>query len=123
MIRDRCMEILVGYGVGPKMQKLIQFFWDNAELVCRASGVFGKPFKAGRGVLQSDPGSPQIFNVMVDAIVPEWLRQVLGEEVENSGIGTEMRRFLADFYADDGLIQLRDPARLQSPFNVLVKLF
>ena len=33
MDRDRCMEILLGYGVGPKMQRLIQFFWDNAELV------------------------------------------------------------------------------------------
>ena len=31
MDRDRCIEILEGYQVGPKMRKLIQFFWDNAE--------------------------------------------------------------------------------------------
>ena len=29
MDRDRYMVILVGYGVGQKMQKLIQFFWDK----------------------------------------------------------------------------------------------
>ena len=117
------MEILVGYGVGPKMQRLIQFFWDNAELVCRANGVFGKPFKAGRGVPQGGPVSPRIFNVMVDAIVREWLRQVLGDEVACSGIGAEIQVFLAAFYADDGLIQSRDPVILQSSFNILVKLF
>ena len=71
MDRDRCMEILVGYGVRPTKRKLIQFFWDNAELVCRAGGVFGKPFKARRGVLQGIPVLLRIFNVIVDAIVRE----------------------------------------------------
>ena len=71
MDRDRCTEIIVGYGVGPKIQKLIQFFWDDAELVCRANGVFGKPFKAGRGVPQGDPVLLRILNEMVDAIMRE----------------------------------------------------
>ena len=106
MIRDRCMEILVGYGVGPKMKKLIQLFWDNDKLVCQASGVFGKPFNAGRGIPQGCPVSPRIFNVMVDAIIREWLCQVLGEEVASLGIGIEIRQFLIAFYADSGLIQL-----------------
>ena len=44
--RDRCLDILRGYGVGYKMFRLIKFFWDNAELVCRANGYFGEPFKA-----------------------------------------------------------------------------
>ena len=53
-------------------------------------GFFGKPFKAGRRVLQGGPVSPWIFNVMVDDIVREWLRQVLGEEVACSGIGADI---------------------------------
>ena len=117
------MEIMVGYGVGPNIRRLIQTFWDNAELVCRASGVFGKPFKAYRGVPQGGPVSPRIFNIMVDAIVREWLRQVLGDEAAHSGIGDEVRRFLAAFYADDGLIQSRDPVLLQSSFDILIGLF
>ena len=46
MDMERCMEIMRGYGVGPNLRRIIQFFWDNLELVCRASRVFGKPFKA-----------------------------------------------------------------------------
>jgi hypothetical protein len=79
MDRERCREILVGYGVGPNMLRLILFFWDNALLVCRASGRYGPEFQANRGVTQGGPLSPKLFNIMVDAIVREWLRLVLGE--------------------------------------------
>ncbi len=41
MDRGRLMDVLGGYGAGPKMRALIQFFWDNAEMVCRASGYYG----------------------------------------------------------------------------------
>ena len=36
MDRDRCELILVAYGVGPNIVRLIRYFWDNAGLVCRA---------------------------------------------------------------------------------------
>ena len=36
MERGRCLEILKAYGVGPKMLRVIGFFWDYAVLVCRA---------------------------------------------------------------------------------------
>ena len=36
--------------------------------------------KAGRGVTQGGPLPPKIFNVMVDAIVREWLLLVLEAE-------------------------------------------
>lgn len=76
MDRERCVEILIGYGVGPNMLRLIIYFWENAELVCRAMGRYGAPFKADRGVTQGGPLSPKIFNIMVDAIVRngcDWL--------------------------------------------------
>jgi len=60
---------------------------------------------------------------MVDAIVREWLRQVLGEEAAKSGISEEVRGFLAAFYADDGLVQSRCPDQLQSSFDILIALF
>jgi exonuclease III len=123
MDRDRCLEILVAYGVGPKLIRLLRFFWENAEMVCRAGGCYGRPFKAHRGVTQGGPFSPRIFNVMVDAVVREWLRQVLGEDVARSGVGEEIRHFLVAFYADDGLIQARCPERLQSAFDILIELF
>ena len=60
-------------------------------LACRAVGVYGAPFKAYRGVTQGGPLSPRIFNVMVDAIVREWLRQVLGVEAARHGYEDEFR--------------------------------
>ena len=108
MDRDRCLEILVAYGVGPKMCRLIKYFWDNADLVCRASGNYGKPFKAFRGVTQGGPFSPRIFNVMVDAVVREWIRQVFGEDAAQHGYGMLVRTLLAIFYADDAFITGRD---------------
>ena len=46
MDRDCCLTIMKVYGVGPNLLRLIKFFWDNAELVYRASSMFGRPFKA-----------------------------------------------------------------------------
>ena len=123
MDRDRCVLILEAYGVGPNMLQLIQFFWDNAELVCRAQGRFGEPFKAKRGVTQGGPVSPKIFNVMVDAIVREWMRQVVGDEAASEGLKDAIRILLAIFYADDGYIASRSKQQLQDALEILVDLF
>ena len=71
--RESCIKTIVGYRVGPNFRRLIQLFLDHAELVCRASGVLGEPFKVYWGVPQGGPVSPRIFNLMVGAIVREWL--------------------------------------------------
>ena len=105
------------------MLRLIRFFWDNAVLVCRAGGCYGTPFRSHRGVTQGGPFSPRIFNVMVDAIVREWLRLVLGDEVAASGVGERIRQFLVAFYADDGLVQSSNPTVLQKSFDMLIALF
>ena len=50
MNRGRCLQILEDCGVGPKAQRLIKTFWDNSVLICKVSGYYELPFKAGRGV-------------------------------------------------------------------------
>jgi hypothetical protein len=47
MDRERCILILEGHGVGPQMIWLIQNYWREAIMVCRAVGNYGQPFKAG----------------------------------------------------------------------------
>jgi hypothetical protein len=47
MDQERCLLILEGYGVGPNMVWLIRNFWRDATMVCRASGNYGGPFRAG----------------------------------------------------------------------------
>ena len=69
-----------GIRCGAQQRHLIRYFWDNSLLVCRASGVYGKPFRAGRGVTQGGPLSPKLFNILVDAIVREWLTLLVGSD-------------------------------------------
>ena len=124
MDRERCLEILVGYGVGPNMLRLINQFWSSAVMVCRASGNYGIAFKAGRGVTQGGPLSATLFNIVVNCVAREWLRRLreginLGEdEVERL-----MAEFLAIFYVDDAYLASRDPDLLQEAMDILVDLF
>jgi hypothetical protein len=80
--QERCLAIMTGYRVGPKLLRLQTKFWDQAEMVCHAGGgSFGKPFHAFRGVTQGGPLSSLMFNVIcVDAVIREWLRLTLSEE-------------------------------------------
>ncbi|EJK60561.1 hypothetical protein THAOC_19061 [Thalassiosira oceanica] len=105
MDRDRCMAIMEGYGVGPNMLRLIRTFWDEQKLVCRAAKRYGKPFKASRGVTQGGPLSPKIFNIMVDAIVREWIRQLFyrGGREEETEISDRSMDILTDLFDRVGL--------------------
>ena len=60
---------------------------------------------------------------MVDVIVREWMRQVMGPEAAAGGVGLEIRKLLACVYVDDGIIALRNPVFLQECINKLAALF
>ena len=42
-------------------------------MVARIGGYYGTGFKGARGVTQGDSLSPTIFNVLVDAVVCQWV--------------------------------------------------
>ena len=65
-----------GYGAGPQMVRLICGYWCDAIMLCRAAGYYGQPFTAGRGVTQGGPLSAKLFNIVVDAVVREWMKQL-----------------------------------------------
>ena len=123
MDRKRCLQILEDRGVGPKIQRLIQTFWRLSLLVCKAGGCYGRPFLASRGVTQGGPLSPRIFNLMVDAVICEWL--LLQPWIRGGQLGHRRpdKNATAALYADNGLVQSRDPVFLQEAFNALVALF
>jgi hypothetical protein len=66
--QDRCLLVLEGYGVGPNMRRLICHYWDKAQIVCRALGNYGMPFRVGHGMTLSRPLSTKLFNLEVDAV-------------------------------------------------------
>ena len=124
MDRERCLLILEGYGAGPKMVRLIRNFWNQATMVCRASGNYGEPFQAGRGVTQGGPLSPKLFNILVDAVAREWMRELReGSQHNEAETAQLMASFFAVFYVDDAYLASRDPEFLQRALDILVDLF
>ena len=87
------------------MLRLIRNFWESATNVCRAKGNYGRPFKAGRGVTQGGPLSAKLFNLIVDAVVCEWIRQMRDTLDDPQGCLTnQIEALFAIFYVDDGYI-------------------
>jgi hypothetical protein len=78
---------------------------------------------AERGVTQGGPLSSLMFNVCVDAVVREWLCQMLDKNAARDRIGNRVAEMLVAFYLDDGLIASRDPVWLQELFDILIGLF
>ena len=56
---------------------------------------------------QGGPFSPRIFNVMVDTVVREWMRQKLGLEAAASGYRKELQRLMLIFYGDDAPLGIK----------------
>jgi hypothetical protein len=109
MDRGRCLTILALHGVGPQMLRLIRNFWETATKVCRAKGNYGRLFKAGRGVTQGGPLSAKLFNILVGAVVREWMR-LMRETLDDSDgqLAIRVKELFAIFYVDDGYIATRD---------------
>jgi hypothetical protein len=121
---ERCLLILGGYGFGSKMIWLFQNFWANATMVCQASVNYGTLFQAEWGVTQGGPLSAKLFNILVDALAWEWLRELReGSALEPDEIDHLMATFFAIFYVNDAYLVSRDPDFLQRVLDILVNLF
>ena len=69
--------------------------------------------EGGRGVTQGNPLSPNILNVVVDAVVYHWVTIAVTDAEKRRDRGREGRHQAALFYADDGMLALSDPQWLQ----------
>jgi hypothetical protein len=116
--------VLEGYGDGPRMIRLICGFWHDAIMVCRAAGNYGTAFKAGRGVTQGGPLSARLFNIMVDAVIREWIQQLqVDGDYKKREFAEYMATFFAIFYVDDAYLASWDAEFLQYVLTHLVHLF
>ena len=119
--RSSFLEILQGYGVGPRSWQLLRTYWWEMTIVARAGGYYGDAFKGARGVTQGNPLSSTIFNVVVDAVVRHWVTMALDEADKIGERGKEGRHQAALFYADDSMVASSNPRWLQWSFNARVK--
>ena len=124
MDQDLCIMILEGHGAGPWMIRLIQTYWHDAIMVCRASGNYGMPFKAGRGMTQGSPLSAKLFNILVNAVARKWLRELReGGGYKVWELDNLISTFFAIFYVNDAYLALRGVIFLQCTLDSLVSLF
>ena len=45
------MEILGGYGMGKRMERLVAHHWDNLMFVLKGKRFLGKPFGTVKGLM------------------------------------------------------------------------
>ena len=106
-----------------RVRRLLREYWNKSTMVARAGGYYGTGFKGGLGVTQGDPLSPIIFNVVVDAVVHNWVTLAVMEAETRGGRGREGRHQAALFYAVNGMVASSDTQWLQWAFTQLVGLF
>jgi hypothetical protein len=121
---EQCLMILEGYGAGPWMIQLTCGYWCNAIMVCHVVGNYGTAFKAGCGIIQGGPLSAKLFNILVDAVVHEWvwLLEEDGDYKEGK-LAASTSTFYAIFYINDAYLASRDAGFLQHALTLLVNLF
>ena len=116
--------VLEGYSAGPWMIRLIRGFWRDTIMVCWAGGNYGTAFKASRGVTQGGPLLAKLFNIMVNAIVREWIQQLrVDGDYNEKEFAEYMVTFFAIFYVDDAHLASWDAEFLQYALTHLVHLF
>ena len=92
-------------------------------MVARVGGYYGTAFQGFRGVIQGDPLSPTIFNVVVDAVVQHWVEEMVEGAGGQGRRSQEGRHQNSHFYVDDGMMALSDLVWLQGEFITLVGMF
>jgi hypothetical protein len=116
--------ILEGYRAVPRLAQLIRGFWRNAIMVCRTAENYGTAFKAGRGVTQGGPLSAKLFNILVDAVVCKWVRQLEEDgDYDKGKLVALTSTFFAIFYTDKAHLASQDAGFLQHALTLLVDLF
>ena len=121
--RERCTEIIVGYGVGPRTERILRYYWDHLSMVARKGHYYGTPFKGHQWFTQGDPLSPTIFKMVVDTVICHWVMLVVGEEAGTDAFGRAVQWLLALFYYKNGLLDSPRPAQIQTALDVLTGLF
>ena len=113
----------MGYGIGPQMESILQYYWYHLSIVARSGRYYGTLLKIHEGVTYGDTLSPTIFNMVEDAVIWHWVTLLSGEEEVPDGFGWSFQLPVACFYADNGIIALPRTDRLQEVLDVLMELF
>ena len=91
--------------------------------MARSGRYYSNPFMVIIGVMQGDPLTHTIFNIVLDVVIPLWDTLVTVEASVLEGLGRVFQTLYAFFYIDDMLLDSQSPSRLQASLEVLMGLF
>ena len=77
MYWERPLEILEGYRIGKRTLWLLRKHWDRLVIVERAIWYYETPLKGFWGVTQGDTLYLNIFNILVDEVIINWMKIIL----------------------------------------------
>ena len=77
--------------------------------MAKSGGYYRAALTGAQGVMQGDPLTPTIFNMVVDAVVQHWVSVMVEGAGEQGGRGQEVRHKIPLFYVDDVMVILSDP--------------
>ena len=69
--RYQCLDILAGYGVGPRTLCILQTYWVRIQMTEKVRGNYGPVLQSHCRVTQGKPLSPTIFNMVVDTVIQQ----------------------------------------------------
>ncbi len=71
-------------------------------MVCWVAGNYGTAFKAGRGVNKGGPLLAKVFNILVNAVVWEWIQKLWEDgDYKEEELAEFIATFFAIFYVDN----------------------
>ena len=121
--RGSCTENLRGHSLGPKLQRLLQRYWDGQKMVSKTGKYYGSLFSTGIGVTQGEPVYLTIFNIVVDVVVRVALQEVCGPQEAHHGFRWVTGEHNICFYEDEGRIAGRNSIWLQTALTAMVRMF
>ena len=92
-------------------------------MIPRTGRYYGRSFQTGQGVTQGDLVYPTIFNIVVDAVVRETLREVCGPQEALHGLGWKVGEHYIVFYAYGVRISARNPIWAHVMLMILMHMF
>ena len=121
--RERCLNVLVDHDMVPQVLLLLRTYWKLPTMVVKADGFNASPLKGSRVVTQGDPLYPIISNMVIDAVLRQWIMAVVEEETGPDSFVCVVRSLEVLFYTNDGLLVSTRAERLQRYFHALIDLF
>ena len=83
-------------------------------MVTRKGGYYVAALTGAQAVTQGDLLYPTIFNVVLDAVVRNWVSVMVEGAEERGGNGQEVRNQNFFFYTNDGIVALLYPRWIQN---------